>query len=92
MATTRVRVIVDGRVQGVFFRDSTRRAALALGVSGWVRNLSDGRVEAVFEGEPQAVANAVAWTRRGPDRALVTDVEEFDGEAVERLVGFEIID
>ena len=92
MATTRVRVIVDGRVQGVFFRDSTRRAALALGVSGWVRNLSDGRVEAVFEGEPEAVANAVAWTRQGPDRALVTDVEEFDGEAAEGLVGFEILD
>jgi len=92
MAATRTRIIVDGRVQGVFFRDSTRRAALALGVSGWVRNLSDGRVEAVFEGEPEAVANAVAWARRGPYRALVTDVEEFDGEAVERLVGFEIID
>ena len=92
MATTRVRIIVDGRVQGVFFRDSTRRAALSLGVAGWVRNLSDGRVEAAFEGEPEAVANAVAWAKRGPDRALVTDVEEFDGEGPEGLVGFEILD
>lgn len=92
MATTRVRVIVDGRVQGVFFRDSTRRASLALGVAGWVRNLSDGRVEAVFEGEPDAVADAALWARRGPERALVTDVEEFDGEEPEGLVGFEILD
>ena len=92
MATTRVRVIVDGRVQGVFFRDSTRRASLSLGVTGWVRNLSDGRVEAVFEGEPVPVANAVAWARKGPERALVTDVEEFDSEEPEGLVGFEVLD
>ena len=90
MATVRVRVIVDGRVQGVFFRDSTRREALALGVTGWVRNLSDGRVEAVFEGEPEAVADAVAWSRRGPDRAVVTGFEQFDGEPPEGLVGFDI--
>ena len=90
MAAVRVRVIVDGRVQGVFFRDSTRREALSLGVAGWVRNLPDGRVEAVFEGESEAVACAVAWIRRGPERALVTDVEQFDGEQPEELVGFDI--
>ncbi len=52
----RVRVIVEGRVQGVWFRDTTREEALRLGVAGWVRNLPDGRVEAVFEGPPTAVA------------------------------------
>ena len=88
--TARVRVIVDGRVQGVYFRESTRRAALDLGVAGWVRNLPDGRVEAVFEGSPEAVANAVAWARKGPDRALVTSIEEFSGEELERLSGFEV--
>jgi acylphosphatase len=91
MSATRVRVIVDGRVQGVFFRDSTRRAALDLGVTGWVRNLSDGRVEAAFEGTPEAVATAVAWARRGPERALVTSIEEFSGEEPEGLSGFEIV-
>ena len=90
MAQQRVRVIVDGRVQGVFFRDATRREALDLGVSGWVRNLSDGRVEAVFEGEPQTVARAVSWTRVGPERALVTSLEEF-AEQPEGLSGFEIV-
>ena len=90
MAAVRVRVIVEGRVQGVFFRDSTRREALSRGVAGWVRNLPGGRVEAVFEGEPEAVASAIAWIRRGPERALVTDVEQFDGEQPEGLVGFDI--
>jgi len=90
VAKERMRVIVDGRVQGVFFRDSTRRAALDICVSGWVRNLSDGRVEAVFEGEPGAVAGAVAWTRAGPPRAVVTSLEEF-AEQPEGLSGFEIV-
>lgn len=90
MTKERVRVIVDGRVQGVFFRDSTRRAALDIGVSGWVRNLPDGRVEAVFEGESEAVASAIEWTRVGPERALVTSLEEF-AEQPEGLSGFEIV-
>jgi acylphosphatase len=73
---TRVRrhVWVSGRVQGVWFRDSARREARARGVDGWVRNLSDGRVEAVFEGPPAAVDAVVDWCRRGPARAVVTDV------------------
>ena len=71
----RRRVIVDGVVQGVFFRADTEREAAALGVSGWVRNMSDGRVEAVFEGPETAVDTAVAWIRHGPDRAIVTSVE-----------------
>jgi acylphosphatase len=89
VAIEQVRVIVDGRVQGVYFRDSTRREALALGLAGWVRNLPDGRVEAVFEGDSLAVAQAVAWSRTGPPRAMVTSVEEF-AENPEGLLGFEI--
>jgi acylphosphatase len=85
----RSRVIVDGQVQGVFYRDSTRRRAEELGVDGWVRNLPDGRVEAVFEGEPEAVASAVAWSRRGPERAIVTSLEEL-AEQPEGISGFAI--
>ena len=89
MELARVRVIVDGRVQGVYFRENTRRRADALGLAGWVRNLSDGRVEAVFEGSPEAVARAVEWARTGPERAIVTDLEA-SGEAPEGLRGFMI--
>jgi acylphosphatase len=90
MATIRRRVVVDGRVQGVFFRESTRRMAGEQGVAGWVRNMPDGRVEAVFEGEPEAVSAAVTWTRRGPERAVVTAIEETDDETPEGLTRFEI--
>ena len=64
-----------GRVQGVFFRDTCRRAALAQGVSGWVRNRSDGCVEALFEGQMGAVDAMVAWCRVGPPYAAVEAVE-----------------
>lgn len=67
----RRRVVVEGRVQGVFFRDSCRREAVLLGVSGWARNLDDGRVEVVAEGPPAAVAALVEWCRAGPRRAEV---------------------
>jgi len=89
MTVVRSRVVVDGRVQGVYFRESTRREASALGVTGWVRNLPDGRVEAVFEGAPQAVADAVVWARTGPPHALVTSIEEA-AEPPEGLLGFEV--
>jgi acylphosphatase len=68
------RVLVSGRVQGVWFRESTRREASALGLSGWVRNLPDGRVEAHFEGDEVAVEAAIAFVRRGPEHARVSDV------------------
>jgi acylphosphatase len=74
-APVRRRVVVSGRVQGVFFRDSCRREAAALGVAGWVRNRADGRVEAVFEGDADAVERLVAWCRSGPSRADVDAVE-----------------
>ncbi|MGW4806475.1 acylphosphatase [Kitasatospora sp. NPDC004272] len=85
----RRRVLVSGTVQGVFFRDSCRRAAAAAGVAGWVRNLPDGRVEAVFEGEPAAVAEMVAWTRHGPSRAVVEHVEVVE-EQPEGLLVFAV--
>lgn len=90
MDAVRTRVTVEGRVQGVFFRESTRLVAGRLRVAGWVRNLPDGRVEAVFEGPSAAVASAVAWTREGPERALVTRVDEY-AETPEGLLGFEVL-
>jgi acylphosphatase len=70
-----MRVLVTGRVQGVFFRSTCAQEARRAGVTGWVRNLIDGRVEAVFEGDEPAVERMVAWCRHGPDLAWVDDVE-----------------
>ncbi|MGA6948028.1 MAG: acylphosphatase [Solirubrobacterales bacterium] len=86
---TRKRVVVSGRVQGVFFRDTTKRRAEAAGVSGWVRNTPEGAVEAVFEGEPDAVEEMVEFSRRGPSRAEVAAVEVTE-EQPERLSGFQV--
>jgi acylphosphatase len=85
--TTRRRVVVRGRVQGVFFRDATRRSAQTRGVAGWVANRPDGAVEAVFEGEPDAVESMVRFVREGPGRADVDDVEVSEEEP-EGLSGF----
>jgi acylphosphatase len=71
----RARVVVSGRVQGVFFRDETRRRARSLGVAGWVANRRDGAVEAVFEGRRDAVESMVGWCGRGPSGARVDDVQ-----------------
>ena len=85
----RRRVVVHGHVQGVFFRDSTRRAAQAHGVAGWARNRGDGTVEAVFEGPPAAVDALVEFAAEGPPDARVERVETYD-EAPEDLRGFAI--
>lgn len=85
----RYRVIVSGRVQGVFFRDSCQRAAQEHGVNGWVRNLPDGRVEAVFEGEPGGVERLVDWARQGPRLAVVTGIA-VQPEDPEGLRSFEV--
>ncbi len=85
----RRRVVVHGQVQGVFFRDTTRRLALEHGVNGWVRNTWEGTVEAVFEGPPEAVERLVAFAGRGPRGAHVDRVEVFD-EGEEGLAGFSI--
>jgi acylphosphatase len=85
----RRRVVVHGRVQGVFFRDSTRRQAEKARVAGWVRNRGDGTVEAVFEGEDDAVARIVDWVREGPGHADVERVEVTEEEP-EGLSGFQV--
>ena len=85
----RRRAIARGRVQGVAFRASTLEAARRAGVDGWVRNLADGGVEAVFEGDPSAVATLLAFCREGPAWAEVSDLEVFD-EAPQGVSGFEI--
>ena len=83
----RKRVVVYGRVQGVFFRDTVRRLAAREGVSGWVRNRPDGAVEAVFEGDPDSVERLVRFCREGPRGAQVERVEAFDEEP-EGIRGF----
>lgn len=83
------RVVVHGRVQGVFFRDSVRERARAHGVSGWIRNRSDGAVEAVLEGRPDNVERVVRFCRTGPRPALVEHVDVTDEEP-EGLSRFEI--
>lgn len=70
----RLRVVISGRVQGVWFRESCREQATVLGVAGWVRNCTDGTVEGVFEGRPAAVERLVTWCRTGPSRARVDGV------------------
>ena len=74
-SSKRVHVVIHGYVQGVFFRETTRRKAAALGVTGWVRNRPEGSVEAVFEGETRLVDALVAWCRRGPIGAEVDGVD-----------------
>lgn len=86
----RVHVYIEGKVQGVFFRDSTRKQASKLGVEGWVRNLPDGRVEAVFEGDPEAVDEILTWAETGPARARVEGMEVDEQEPEGAFDGFEI--
>jgi acylphosphatase len=76
-------------VQGVFFRDSTRRLANSRGVAGWVCNRPDGAVEAVFEGAPEDVDALASFFRRGPEGATVDRLEEIDDEP-EGLTGFQV--
>lgn len=83
------RVLVEGRVQGVGYRQACAQAARQLGLAGWVRNRRDGRVEAVFEGPAATVGRMVAWCREGPRMANVTDVVVSD-EAPTGLTGFRV--
>lgn len=84
------RVRISGRVQGVFFRVETRNTASSLGLNGWVRNLADGTVEALFEGDRDSVATVVTWCRTGPSGARVDGVD-VDWEEVSGLRGFKIL-
>lgn len=85
----RRRLVISGRVQGVFFRDRCQAEAHAHHVTGWVTKRPDGRVEAVLEGTPDAVAAVEAWCRHGPPRATVTHVDAAD-EAPTGLTGFQV--
>ncbi len=85
----RRRVVVHGLVQGVWFRESTRRLAERHAVAGWVRNRDDGAVEAVFEGDEDSVSLLVDFCRSGPRGSVVTDVEETD-EPPQGLSGFAV--
>lgn len=88
-APVRRRVVVRGRVQGVFFRDTVRTRAREAGVAGWVRNRPDGAVEAVFEGDLERVEEMVALSRQGSPQAVVQDVECI-AEPVEGIGGFSV--
>jgi acylphosphatase len=90
MALKRLVIVVSGRVQGVWFRASAREEALRLGLRGWVRNLPDGRVEAVVEGEEQALRQMLAWCRSGPPGARVDQADARWGTATDELEGFSI--
>ena len=86
----RAHVYVSGQVQGVFFRDSAREKAEQLGLNGWVKNLPDGRVEALIEGPSESVREMVRWCEEGPSHAEVEDVDtEFEASQGD-LTGFEV--
>jgi acylphosphatase len=85
----RYRVLISGRVQGVFFRGSCQTVARQHGVNGWVRNLPDGSVEAVFEGTVEGVGRLVEWSRQGPRSAVVEDVSVHP-EPPEGISGFQV--
>lgn len=90
MSKVRAELKIQGRVQGVFYRQSTKETALRLGLTGWARNCSNGSVEAVFEGSKETVDAAIEWCRQGPPAARVTEVavdwQDFQGE----FSGFDI--
>jgi acylphosphatase len=82
---------VSGRVQGVFFRSSTRGKALRLGITGWVRNLRDGRVEALFEGDSNKVDEVIEFCQKGPPSAIVEKVDVFWEDYIGDFADFRII-
>jgi acylphosphatase len=86
----RAHVRIAGQVQGVFFRDSTRQKAEELNLAGWVKNLPDGRVEAVFEGPPDEVKKMLRWCEEGPQQATVENVDTDIEDPVGDLSGFEV--
>lgn len=90
MTQRRVRVYVNGRVQGVCYRDTTRMAAERIGATGWVRNLSDGRVEAVIEGSQEQVDKLLSFMEVGPSRAYVESLELIDEEPSGEFNAFQI--
>jgi acylphosphatase len=91
VARKRAHILVSGLVQGVFFRANAKRVADRLGLSGWIRNLADGRVEALVEGEEGAVEQFISWCRRGPPSARVEDVSVTYERPTGDMKGFLIV-
>ena len=91
MESKRIHALVNGRVQGVFFRDYTRREALRLGLTGWVRNLANGSVETEFEGKPDQVKTMLDWLSIGSPQSLVSLVDHHEITATGENYGFDII-
>lgn len=87
---TRVHLLIVGRVQQVFFRQSTRNKALELGLRGWVRNRKSGNVELVAEGDAGLIEDLVAWCHRGPEHARVERVDRWDYEPADLPEGFNV--
>ena len=91
MGNIRMHLIIEGRVQGVWFRDSTRKQAFSLGVSGWVRNMRDGSVETIVEGPGDQVKKLAAWCHHGPPAAAVSRVKEVMEEWQGEYSSFDIV-
>ena len=91
MKKVRIHLIIEGRVQGVWFRESTKRKACSLGVYGWVRNLPDGTVEVVAEGDEDKVRELVKWCHKGPPAAKVTNVRENEEEYLGEFHDFRVV-
>ena len=91
MDSIRAHLIVEGRVQGVWFRDSTRQEAIRLGLTGWVKNRFDGTVEVVAEGPREKVETLVSWCHHGPPAARVTGVREFKEDFTGEFESFRIV-
>ncbi|MCK5636915.1 MAG: acylphosphatase [Thermoplasmatales archaeon] len=85
-----VHVLISGRVQGVWFRTSTKQKAEQLGLTGWIRNTSDGSVEAIFEGDEKGIQDMLEWCHRGPPLARVSNVEVKNQESTNGFDGFSI--
>jgi acylphosphatase len=92
MEKVRAKVIIEGRVQGVFFRYYTQEMASKLGLEGWVKNRKDGRVEAIFEGDNEKVDQMIQWCHRGPPEARVMKVhfhwEDYTGEFEDFVIDY----
>ncbi len=91
MGDTRVRLIIDGRVQGVWFRESTRKKAISLGLVGWVKNRVDGTVEVLAEGPESQINQLVAWCHDGPPMARVKQVQETRKDYKGEFSSFDVV-
>ena len=91
MKQQRIRVLVSGKVQGVFFRQALKVVAKKNNVSGWVRNLKDRRVEAIFEGDSKSISSVIEWARVGPANSRIDDIEVINEEFKNEFSTFEVL-